>query len=65
MARRQDFGRIGFLVPSSNSVQERDFCRVLPGRYHATRGANAVKQCGGGVDAADRPGNREREPKAG
>jgi maleate cis-trans isomerase len=30
MARRQDFRRIGLLVPSSSSVQERDFCRVLP-----------------------------------
>jgi len=30
MARRQDFRRIGLLVPSSASVQERDFCRVLP-----------------------------------
>jgi len=30
MARRQDFRRIGLLVPSSSSVQERDFCRALP-----------------------------------
>ena len=30
MAQRQDFRRIGLLVPSSSSVQERDFCRVLP-----------------------------------
>jgi maleate isomerase len=30
MAQRQDFRRIGLLLPSSNSVQERDFCRVLP-----------------------------------
>jgi maleate cis-trans isomerase len=30
MARRQDFRRIGLLLPSSSSVQERDFCRVLP-----------------------------------
>src|SRR5260370_313613 len=30
MARRQDFRRIGLLLPSSNSVQEPDFCKVLP-----------------------------------
>jgi maleate cis-trans isomerase len=30
MARRRDFRRIGLLLPSSSSVQERDFCRVLP-----------------------------------
>jgi maleate cis-trans isomerase len=30
MARRQDFRRIGLLLPSSSSVQERDFARVLP-----------------------------------
>jgi maleate cis-trans isomerase len=30
MPRRQDFRRIGLLVPSSSSVQEQDFCRVLP-----------------------------------
>jgi maleate isomerase len=30
MARRQDFRRIGLLVPSSSSVQERDFNKVLP-----------------------------------
>ena len=30
MARRQDFRRIGLLLPSSSSIQERDFCRVLP-----------------------------------
>ena len=30
MAQRQDFRRIGLLLPSSNSVQERDFYRVLP-----------------------------------
>src|SRR5262249_44147275 len=30
MAQRQDFRRIGLLVPSSSSVQERDFCRALP-----------------------------------
>jgi maleate isomerase len=30
MARRQDFRRIGLLVPSSNSVQEPDFWRALP-----------------------------------
>ena len=30
MAQRQDFRRIGLLLPSSSSVQERDFCRVLP-----------------------------------
>jgi maleate cis-trans isomerase len=30
MAQRQNFRRIGLLVPSSSSVQERDFCRVLP-----------------------------------
>src|SRR5215813_5321442 len=30
MAQRQDFRRIGLLVPSSSSIQERDFCRVLP-----------------------------------
>jgi maleate cis-trans isomerase len=30
MAQRQDFRRIGLLVPSSSSVQERDFRKVLP-----------------------------------
>jgi maleate cis-trans isomerase len=30
MAQRQDFRRIGLLVPSSSSVQEREFCKVLP-----------------------------------
>jgi len=30
MARRQDFRRFGLLVPSSSSVQERDFSKVLP-----------------------------------
>jgi maleate cis-trans isomerase len=30
MARRQDSRRIGLLLPSSNSVQEPEFCRVLP-----------------------------------
>jgi len=30
MARRQDFRRIGLLLPSSSSVQEQDFCKVLP-----------------------------------
>jgi maleate isomerase len=30
MAQRQDFRRIGLLVPSSSSVQERDFSKVLP-----------------------------------
>ena len=30
MARREDFRRIGLLLPSSNSVQEGDFWRVLP-----------------------------------
>jgi maleate cis-trans isomerase len=30
MPRRQDFRRIGLLVPSSSSVQEQDFFRVLP-----------------------------------
>jgi maleate isomerase len=30
MARRQDTRRIGLLLPSSNSVQEPDFCSVLP-----------------------------------
>jgi maleate cis-trans isomerase len=30
MARRQDSRRIGLLLPSSNSVQEPDFCAVLP-----------------------------------
>ena len=30
MAQRQDFRRIGLLVPSSSSVQEQDFRRVLP-----------------------------------
>ena len=30
MAPRKDFRRIGLLVPSSSSVQERDICRVLP-----------------------------------
>ena len=30
MAQRQDFRRIGLLVPSSSSVQEHDFRRVLP-----------------------------------
>ena len=30
MALRKHFRRIGLLVPSSSSVQERDICRVLP-----------------------------------
>ena len=30
MARRQDFRRIGLLLPSSSSVQEQDLCKVLP-----------------------------------
>jgi maleate isomerase len=30
MPRREDFRRIGLLLPSSNSVQEGDFWRVLP-----------------------------------
>jgi maleate isomerase len=30
MARREEFRRIGMLVPSSNSVQEADFWRALP-----------------------------------
>jgi len=30
MAQRKDFRRIGLLLPSSSSVQERDFSRVLP-----------------------------------
>ena len=30
MTRREDFRRIGLLLPSSNSVQEPDFCAVLP-----------------------------------
>jgi Arylmalonate decarboxylase len=30
MAQRRDFRRIGLLVPSSSSVQEQDFRRVLP-----------------------------------
>ena len=30
MAQRQDTRRIGLLLPSSNSVQEPEFCRVLP-----------------------------------
>jgi maleate cis-trans isomerase len=30
MAQRKDFRRIGMLLPSSSSVQERDTCRVLP-----------------------------------
>ncbi len=30
MTRREDFRRIGLLLPSSNSVQEPDFCTVLP-----------------------------------
>jgi maleate cis-trans isomerase len=30
MPQRQDFRRIGLLLPSSNSIQERDFCAVLP-----------------------------------
>jgi maleate cis-trans isomerase len=30
MAPRKDFRRIGLLVPSSSSVQERDICRALP-----------------------------------
>jgi hypothetical protein len=28
MRQRQDFRRIGLLVPSSSSAQERDFCKV-------------------------------------
>ena len=30
MARREDFRRIGLLVPSSSSAQERDFNKALP-----------------------------------
>ena len=30
MARREDFRRIGLLLPSSSSVQEQDLCKVLP-----------------------------------
>ena len=30
MTRREDFRRIGLLLPSSNSVQEPDFCTALP-----------------------------------
>ncbi|HEV2956462.1 MAG TPA: hypothetical protein VGX95_10110, partial [Xanthobacteraceae bacterium] len=30
MARREEFRRIGVLLPSSNSVQEADFWRALP-----------------------------------
>jgi alkanesulfonate monooxygenase SsuD/methylene tetrahydromethanopterin reductase-like flavin-dependent oxidoreductase (luciferase family) len=41
------------------------FLQSTAGRHHAPRGANAIEQRGGGVNAADRPGNREREPKAG
>ena len=33
MARREDFRRIGVLLPSSNSVQEADFWRALPQGY--------------------------------
>jgi maleate isomerase len=33
MARREEFRRIGVLVPSSNSVQEADFWRALPPRF--------------------------------
>jgi maleate isomerase len=39
MARREDFRRIGLLLPSSNSVQEGEFCRALPPGFtlHVTR----------------------------
>jgi maleate isomerase len=39
MARREDFRRIGLLVPSSNSVQEPDFYKALPAgvTLHTTR----------------------------
>jgi len=39
MARREDFRRIGVLLPSSNSVQEADFWRALPQGFtlHVTR----------------------------
>jgi maleate isomerase len=33
MARREEFRRIGVLVPSSNSVQEADFWRALPAGF--------------------------------
>jgi maleate isomerase len=33
MARREDFRRIGVLLPSSNSVQERDFFTALPQNF--------------------------------
>ena len=39
MARREDFRRIGLLLPSSNSVQEGEFWRALPASFtmHVTR----------------------------
>jgi len=39
MARREDFRRIGLLLPSSNSVQEGEFWRALPPGFtlHVTR----------------------------
>jgi maleate isomerase len=39
MARREDVQRIGLLLPSSNTVQEREFCSALPQgmALHVTR----------------------------
>lgn len=39
MAQRQDFRRIGLLLPSSNTVQEADLVRMLPPAttVHTTR----------------------------
>jgi maleate isomerase len=39
MARREEFRRIGLLLPSSNSVQETEFWRALPAGFtmHVTR----------------------------
>jgi maleate cis-trans isomerase len=39
MARREDVQRVGLLLPSSNTVQEREFCSALPKRMalHVTR----------------------------
>src|ERR1035437_8934433 len=39
MARREDFRRIGLLLPSSNTVQEPDFYKALPPgiTLHTTR----------------------------
>jgi len=46
VAQRQDFRRIGLLLPSSSSVQERNFCRVLPEdiTLHVARSVSSIRK---------------------